>query len=660
MRFASPFQEHAVLQRDKPIPVWGWAGPNEEVVVRLGGAAARMTTGADGRWLVRLPTMPAGGPHELVAASRSGEARAGDLLVGEVWIASGQSNMAFTLAESLQAPPEEESNLPGMRLLNVSTQAFQVAQSDVCARWELASHATLSGFSAAAGWFGRILHRELGVPVGVISNALGATRIQAWTSREALVSHRLGVDDVLSYENYAYRPERQSGKEFATMDEWEAHMATRDTGNAGLGKGWAAPGFDDRAWKTQAMPARWQDYGHPGSGVFWFRRSVRIPTAWRGRDLELRLGALDKHDDTYVGGERVGGLSWADGPNTWFTPRVYRVPARLVAPDGAVCIAIRVRSHVHHGGMIGPAAAMLLHPACAEASAFAQASADNPADKSAGRPAGEAAGALQLDGEWRYECEQDWGVQEPVKVVMGPGNANAPYTLFDSRIAPLVPYGVRGFIWYQGESNVAEAAAYRELLPLMIGDWRRAFGQGDLAFLQVQIANHGFLIPKEPRASELSLLREAQAEALSLPAVGMAVAIDIGDAHDVHARDKRSVGERLARWALAATYGRGGAPSGPLYEGMTIEAGNRIRIRFRHAEGLRTRDGGKPQHVAIAGTDRVFVWAEAAVEAETLLVWHPGIARPAAVRYAWADNPENCNLVNGAGLPAAPFRTDRW
>ncbi len=251
-------------------------------------------------------------------------------------------------------------------------------------------------------------------------------------------------------------------------------------------------------------------------------------------------------------------------------------------------------------------------------------------------------------------------MQEPVKAVMGPGNANAPYTLFDSRIAPLVPYGVRGFIWYQGESNVAEAAAYRELLPLMIGDWRRAFGQGDLAFLQVQIANHGFLIPKEPRASELSLLREAQAEALSLPAVGMAVAIDVGDAHDVHPRDKRSVGERLARWALAATYGRGGAPSGPLYEGMTIEAGNRIRIRFRHAEGLSTRDGGKPQHVAIAGTDRVFVWGEAAVEGETLVVWHPGIARPAAVRYAWADNPENCNLVNGAGLPAAPFRTDRW
>jgi sialate O-acetylesterase len=636
MRFASPFQDHAVLQRDKPIPVWGWAGPDEGVVVRLGGAAARMMTGADGRWLVRLPAMPAGGPHELVAAGPSGEARLRDILVGEVWIASGQSNMAFTLAESLQGPPEEESNLPRMRLLNVNTQAFQVAQSDVCARWQLASHSTLSGFSAVAGWFGRILHRELGVPVGLICNAWGATRIQAWTSREALVSHPLGVDDVLSYENYAYRPAAKSDKEFTTEAEWEAHMAARDTGNAGLAKGWAAPDFDDSGWKTMSMPARWQDYGHAGSGVFWFRRAVRIPAAWRGLDLEVSLGAADKHDDTYVGGERVGGLSWADGPNTWRTPRVYRVPARLVGADGVVRIAVRDRSHVHHGGMIGPAAAMRLHAV------------------------GEAAGALRLDGDWRYECEQDWGVQDPVKVVMWPGNANAPYTLFDSRIAPLVPYGVRGFIWYQGESNVAEAAAYRELLPLMIRDWRRAFGQGDLAFLQVQIANHGFLIPKEPRASDTALLREAQAAALSLPAVGMAVAIDVGDAHEVHPRDKRSVGERLARWAPAETYGRGGVPSGPLYEGMTIEAGNRIRIRFRHAGGLRTRDGGKPQHVAIAGTDRVFVWAEAAIEGETLLVWHSGIARPAAVRYAWADNPENCNLVNGAGLPAAPFRTDHW
>ncbi len=307
MRFASPFQEHAVLQRDKPIPVWGWAGPNEEVVVRLGGAAARMTTGTDGRWLVRLPAMPAGGPHELVAASRSGETRLGDILIGEVWIASGQSNMAFTLAESLQASPEEESNLPRMRLLNVNTPALQVAQSDVCARWELASHAALSGFSAVAGWFGRILHRELGVPVGLICNAWGGTRIQAWTSREALVSHPLGLGDALSYENYAYRPAGNSDKEFGSMAEWEAHMAARDTGNAGLAKGWAAAGFDDRAWKTMTMPARWQDYGHAGSGVFWFRRGVRIPAAWRGRDLELRLGALDKHDDTYVGGERVGG-----------------------------------------------------------------------------------------------------------------------------------------------------------------------------------------------------------------------------------------------------------------------------------------------------------------------------------------------------------------
>jgi len=635
MRFVSPFQDHAVVQRDQPIPVWGWADPNEEVVVRLGDSAAKVMTGPDARWLVRLPSLPAGGPYELVASSASGGARLDDILVGEVWICSGQSNMGFNLAETKQAPPEHESDLPRLRLLSVNTQACQGPQTEVYGTWAAATHATLSAFSAVGGWFGRRLHRELGVPVGLICNAWGGTRIQAWMSREALMCDPHGADEVRTYENYAYRAEPVSGKELNTLVEWERYMMTLDTGNAGLAQGWAKADFADQDWKTLSAPGLWQNYGHPGSGVFWFRRTVQVPAAWRGHDLELHLGAVDKHDDTYVGGERVGGLSWSDGPNTWNTPRVYRVPARLVARNGTVCIAVRARSHLYDGGLGGPPEAMRLHPV------------DN------------ASGALALYGEWRFACEQDWGLQTVPNLPLGPGNPNAPYTLFDSRLAPLIPYGLRGFIWYQGESNAHEAAVYRQLLPQMIHDWRRAFGQGNLPFLQVQLANFGGTSDK-PGPSEWSLLREAQTAALSEPATGMAVAIDVGEGNDIHPRDKRSVGERLARWALAETYGHDEVPSGPLYTGMAIESGNRLRIRFKHAAGLHTRDGGKVHHIAIAGTDRIFQWAEAAIEGDTLVVWHPDLGRPAAVRYAWANNPEGCNLVNDAGLPASPFRTDRW
>ena len=635
MRFAPPFQDHAVMQRDEPLPVWGWAGPHEEVVVRLAGSSAKVMTGPEGRWLVRLPALPAGGPHELVATSASGEACRTDILIGEVWICSGQSNMGWPLEQTPQAPPESESNLPRIRLLNVTTKACQGAQNEVYGKWALATHATFAKFSAVGGWFGRILHHELDAPVGLICNAWGGTRIQAWMSREALMCDPAGASEVRSYENYAFRIEPCDGKDFHNLAEWERYMASLDTGNAGLAQGWTKPDFADRDWKTMVVPGHWQDNGHPGSGVYWFRRTLRVPTRWIGRDLELHLGAVDKHDDTYVGGERVGGLSWDDGPSTWNTPRVYPVPARLIGADSTVCIAVRARSHLYDGGLIGPAPMMRLHPV------------------------NDTNGALTLGGEWRYACEQDWGVQAVPNLPLGPGDPNAPYTLFDSRLSPLIPYGIRGFIWYQGESNVGEASTYRQLLPQMIRDWRRAFGQGQLPFLQVQLANVGGTSDK-PVPSEWSLLREAQSAALSEPATGMAVAIDVGEGNDIHPRDKRSVGERLARWALAETYGRRGTPSGPLYDSMTIEAGNRIRVRFEHAAGLRTRDGGKVQYVSIAGIDRVFQWAEAAIEGDTIVVWHPEITRPAAVRYAWADNPEGCNLVNAEGLPASPFRTDTW
>jgi sialate O-acetylesterase len=264
-----------------------------------------------------------------------------------------------------------------------------------------------------------------------------------------------------------------------------------------------------------------------------------------------------------------------------------------------------------------------------------------------------------LSGDWRYRIEHEWGQVRPPDQEWGAGNPNSPHILFDNRLSPIIPYGLRGVIWYQGESNADEAGLYRRMLPLMIRDWRRAWGQGDFTFLQVQLANYCYCLPR-PAGSRWAELREAQLEALEEPATGMAVAIDIGEALNIHPANKRDVGLRLARWALSETYGHGGVPMGPLFSGMKIEAGGRVRCSFRHlGKGLEAR-GGALRHFAVAGKDRVFQWAEAVIEGETVTARCAEVPEPVAVRYAWADNPEGCNLYNKEGLPAPPFRSDSW
>lgn len=636
MHLAPLFHDLAVLQRDQPIPVWGTAAAGEQVTVTLAGLSARTTATPEGRWLLRLPPLSAGGPHELVAASASGRAVANDVLIGEVWVCSGQSNMEWKLAQvDPTAGSEVASELPAVRLLTVTTPAGLGRQEGIGGHWTTCSARSLASFSAVAGWFGRELHRELGVPFGLICNAWGGTRVEAWMSREALVQDPLGLDDVRHYEGYAYATDRLAPGEYASIADWERRGAPQDAGNRGVAEGWTAAEFDDAAWPTMPVPSRWQQHGHPGSGVLWFRRSVAVPAAWAGRDLELRLGAVDKHDDTWVNGERVGGLSWDAGADSWCTARVYRVPGRLVRADGCLCIAVRARSHAFDGGMIGPAVEMRVAPVDAPAA------------------------ALPLAGAWRYRVEQDWGRVTVPSFPWGPGNPNSPYTLFDSRIAPLLPYAIRGAIWYQGESNAHAPEHYRRLMVGMIRDWRRAWGQGDFPFIQVQLANY-VIQPESPAHGKWPALREAQLQATAEPGVGVSVTIDVGDPGDIHPKDKRSVGMRLARWALAETYARGGAPSGPLFDSAVVEAGGRMRIRFLHGAGLRTREGGSVQPLLIAGLDRRFIPAESAIDGDSLLVWHPAVLRPAAVRYAWEDDPQGNNLLGGSGLPASPFRTDGW
>jgi sialate O-acetylesterase len=268
---------------------------------------------------------------------------------------------------------------------------------------------------------------------------------------------------------------------------------------------------------------------------------------------------------------------------------------------------------------------------------------------------------MPLAGQWSYKVESglepkhpDWGSRpEPP----GPNNQNSPSVLYNAMIAPLVPFAIRGAIWYQGEANAGRAYQYRTLFPTMIRNWRKAWGEGEFPFYFVQLANWQPLKP-EPGESEWAELREAQMMTLREPQTGMAVIIDIGDTNDIHPRNKLDVGHRLAAWALANTYGEKVETSGPLYKSFAVE-GDKIRVRFTHAVGLKTADGGPLKGFAIAGEDHKFVWAEARIEGNDVVVWNKDVTKPVAVRYAWADNPI-CNLYNKAGLPASPFRTDTW
>ena len=585
-----------------------------------------------GLWLLRLPPLPAGGPHSLRIEAPSGNAELCDLLVGDVWICSGQSNMEWKLEQLGPEWMADAPELPNVRLLTVNTPTTLGRTGSVGGTWTHCTPASLAEFSAVGGFFGREIHRALGVPVGLICNAWGGSRVQAWISREGLMQDPAGRDEVGYYESFVWQAERVGATK--TYAEWELTDAPQDPGNLGLEQGWASSTFLDAGWPTMELPVHWNKSGHPYNGIFWFRRTEQIPESWTGQDLELSLGSIDKNDETWVNGELVGSMG-RENPSAWCTPRVYPVPARLIGPDRKMVIAVRARSHVNDSGMTGPASVMEIRRG------------DNPSE------------SLPISGAWRYQVEHNWGPIKAPEADWGADNMNSPHILFDSRLSPLIPYGLRGVIWYQGESNAGEASLYRRMQPLMIQDWRRTWGQGDFSFLQVQLANFGDC-PQKPGESRWAELREAQVATCAEPATGMAVTIDIGDPWNIHPANKRDVGLRLAQCALSETYSRNCLPSGPLFSGMKIENGGQVRCSFRHVgSGLVAKDTSL-RYFALSGRNRIFHWAEATIDGESVTVKCDAVPEPVAVRYAWADNPEGCNLYNSEGLPASPFRSDAW
>lgn len=610
------FSDHTVLQAGRAIPVWGTADEGERITVSLAGQQVK-TVAHQGKWKVVLPARKAGGPFVLrIAGTNVIEAK--DVLVGEVWLASGQSNMERQLG---LRPPQlplrgweaaaAGANFSSIREFHVDQRRSISEQNEPTGHWEVCTPSSAEQFSAVGFFFARSLWQQRHVPVGMIHSSWGGTPAEAWVSEAGLEAQPDFKAQVAQT-----RLARQNPTEAETTFQkaWVSWYQAYDPGER---QQWMAPELDETGWDTQSVPGLWEEAGLPNfDGIVWYRRSVEVPTEWVNQDTELHIGAVDDIDTTWVNGHRVGA---GEG---WNTPRIYRVPAGTLKPGHNV-IAVRVVDTGGGGGMVRVEGKLRL---------------DLPTK-----------GSLELDGPWRRKVATPLSATGPVPVNPNSTSPVYPGALYNAMIAPLVPYAMRGVIWYQGESNVNREAQYRTLFPSLIADWRRVWGQGSFPFLFVQIA---------PFATNSPELREAQLLSLkATPQTAMAVTLDVGDANDIHPTDKAPVGERLALAARALAYGEKVEYSGPVFEKAELRGGSFI-LHFTHLGGGLVAPGGALKGFTLVDADGKSHPAQARIEGESIVVSSSEVPAPKAARYAWASAPEG-NLFNRAGLPASPFRTDQ-
>lgn len=622
------FSDHVVLQREKPVPVWGWSQPGTKVTVSFAGQTVAATVAADGKWMVKLKKLAASAEARTLTVTNSTtheSAVVSDVLVGDVWLCSGQSNMEMGVAMCDVTNDIATANLPQLRLLTVAHRISTAPVDSLSCQWLPCSPETVlkgawGGFSASAFFFGRDVQRELNIPVGLIHSSWGGTIAEAWTSAEGL--------EPLGDFNEAVQRFRDSELKKGKDNYAQVYQKWCEAKDPGTIQGWEKVASVDAAWKSVEMPQWVERVGLPGfDGMVWLRREFEVPAAWAGKELKLSLGPIDDFDTTWINGVRVGQM------NRYDQPRIYTVPANVLKP-GRNVITVRVLDTGGDGGFSGPAEQLRIAPSA------------------------EAAEPVSLAGQWQMRDSAPLAQLGAVPQPPNSGNPNVPTALYNGMIAPLLPFAIKGAIWYQGESNADRAWQYRRLLPAMIADWRKRFGVGEFPFYIVQLAAFQPTAP-QPRENNWAELREAQAfTARTVKNSGLAVAIDIGDAADIHPKDKKNVGHRLALSALAQTYGKKLEYSGPWYRAMKVK-GDKITLKFDHVDGGLVAKGGKLTGFAIAGDDKKFVWADAVIEGNTVVVSSPQVAKPVAVRYAWDINPV-CNLFNQAGLPAVPFRTDDW
>ncbi len=618
--------DHMVLQQKSFAKIWGWAEPQQEVKVTTSWNEKTYRVVADqlGNWQVSVATGKAGGPYTVTIKADITKVLE-DILLGEVWICSGQSNMEWPLSAAETASEEILlSDFPEIRLFTVEKHIATRPMEDLNGSWALCSPETSPSFSAVGYFFGKNLHKELGVPVGLVNTSWGGTPSESWTSRETLST--FGDFDQQLEELYG-TSDAEMEKARKEQSRIEAMIKKQqdfeDQENIGFSEGWMKPDFDDASWDLMTCPAEWSSIEDIGmlEGVVWMRTWITIPYQWKGKALTLELGPVDEMDITYINGVEVG---TSRRISDWNTPRIYQVPATLLS-SGQLQLSIRIVNTNAQGGIFGKPEQLKIYPS------------ENDEEK-----------PVLLGGSWKYKIAYTF---PEVPMVF---DSHTPSVLYNGMLNPLKNMAIKGAIWYQGESNQTRAMQYRTIFPGMIEDWRATWKQGAFPFYFVQIApyNYGF----EETSVEL---REAQFLTLSkVKQTGMAVTMDIGNPNNIHPTNKRDVGKRLSLWALAKDYGKDLIYSGPLYSEQSIED-NKIRIHFScTGSGLVAR-GGPLTHFEIAGEDQVYHPADAITDGETVVVSATEVASPVAVRYGWSNIAEP-NLFNAEGLPASSFCTDSW
>ncbi|MES2003325.1 MAG: sialate O-acetylesterase [Bacteroidota bacterium] len=614
-----------VLQRDTQLPIWGWAAPGEKLTLQFNGKSYTVVTDAKGKWLVTLPAMKAGGPYE-IDISASNKIHITNILVGDVWLGSGQSNMVITMERVKEKYLEEITSTDFFPIRNffIPTLAdpSKTHEDLPQSKWVVADAKTILSFGAATYFFAKQLYNTYHVPIGIINSSVGGAPIEAWISEEGLKSFPEETGTIARWKDTAVLNTNARKQELQNS----INRIPRKETDKGLTEPvkWYDPQYQPKGWHTISIPGYWADQGIKGlNGVVWYRKEISVTEDMTGIPAKVFMGRIVDADQVYINGKLVGNITYQ------YPPRRYEIPAGILQ-EGKNIITVRVTNTAGKGGFVP----------------------DKPYYLTANGK------IIDLKGAWQYKVGD---VFAPLRI--NPNNVpvslqNLPTALFNTLIAPITRYRIKGALWYQGEANSGRPEQYSKLLPALINDWRTKWQNPGLPFLYVQLPNF-MEMQYQPSESQWAILRESQLKTLSVPNTAMAVAIDLGEWNDIHPLNKKDVGERLALAARKLVYGESNlVASGPLYQSATVE-GNKIRILFNNTgSGLITKDGEPLAYFAVAGADKKFVWAKAVIENNTVLAWSDEITQPLYVRYAWADNPDGANLYNKEGLPASPFRTD--
>ncbi|MDR6941637.1 sialate O-acetylesterase [Mucilaginibacter pocheonensis] len=623
VRLPKLISDGMILQRDTKLKIWGWATAGEQIKIKFNNKTGKVVTSKNGEWSITFPAMKAGGPYTMdIMADEHLVIR--DILIGDVWFCSGQSNMVLPMERVKEKYPDEiaAADYPQVRNFFIPTMADVTKLHDDLpgGKWLAATPANVLSFGAAAYFFAKQIYLKHHIPIGLINSSVGGTPIEAWVSEAGLKQFPLYQNKINKFKDTAYVSTLVNEARAAAKKQLPV---IEDKGLMGPQK-WYDTAYVPQDWHKFWLPGYWADQGVKGlNGIVWFRKEIDVPADMAGKLSKLFMGRIVDADQAYVNGVLVGAITYQ------YPPRRYTLPPGTLKP-GKNVIVVKVVNTAGKGGFVP----------------------DKPYYLQVGDQ------KIDLRGDWKYKVGQ----------VFDPGAAGdqgnsfseqmEPAGLYNTMVTPVVNYSIKGILWYQGEANTKEPRSYQNLLPALINDWRSKWRLGDIPFIYAQLPNF-MEVRYSPAESQWAELREGQRRALRIVNTGMAVTIDAGEWNDIHPLNKKAVGDRLALAAEKLAYhNQDIIASGPLYKSFKID-NNKVIISFDNAAGgLTVMNGGELAYFAIAGKDKKYVWAQARISGDTVIVWSDKVPDPLYVRYAWADNPEGANLYNREGLPASPFTTD--